>query len=317
MKILEVLSNKYFKIGILIALLAFLAATPYITRPYTMIMFSSIMMYVILTVSWTIFSGYTGYISLASAAFFGVGIYVAAVWGGEWPILLVLLFAGVLGFALAAGVGVITLRLRDVYFTIFTLGLIEFVRRVVLWWEINQTGTRGRYVFSLERQEVFYYMLVVTILLVLVTFLIKRSRFGIALTNIGECEEAAAHVGINVTMVKVLAFSISAFFMSSAGAIMATRWSYIDPYMAFNPDHSFFPVLMAIFGGMSNLAGPVIGAVVFASLRELLITRFPHQYMLVFGIIMVVTIMYLPEGLTGLFRRMIGLFRKMTGLASK
>lgn len=304
MQIREILSNKYLKVGFLVVLLTLLAALPHFTRPYTMIMFSSIMMYVILTVSWTIFSGYTGYISLASAAFFGVGIYAAAVWGGEWPMFLVLLWAGILGFVLATFVGAITLRLRGVYFTIFTLGLIELVRRLVLWWEINQVGTRGRYVVRMDSQEVFYYMLAVTVLLLLVVYLIKHSRFGMALVNIGECEDAAAHVGINVTQVKILAFSLSAFFMSIAGAIMATRWSYIDPYIAFNPNYSFFPVLMAIFGGMSNLSGPVIGAVIFAYLQETLITRFPYQYMLIFGTIMVITIMYLPQGLAGLYKKM-------------
>jgi branched-chain amino acid transport system permease protein len=85
---------------------------------------------------------------------------------------------------------------------------------------------------------------------------------------------------------------------------MATKWTYIDPYVAFNPLFSFLPVLMAIFGGMGQLYGPVIGAAIFAYLEELLLTRFPYYYMLVFGIILVVVILYLPQGLVGVVQKL-------------
>jgi branched-chain amino acid transport system permease protein len=124
------------------------------------------------------------------------------------------------------------------------------------------------------------------------------------LQSIGEYEDAAAHTGVNVTMVKVTTFAISAFFMGAAGAIMATRWTYIDPKIAFNPLLSFMPVVMAIFGGMGQLYGPVIGAAVLTYLEQFLITRFPYYYMLIFGIIMLFVILYLPEGLAGLIQKL-------------
>jgi branched-chain amino acid transport system permease protein len=105
-------------------------------------------------------------------------------------------------------------------------------------------------------------------------------------------------------MVKVSTFAISAFFMGAAGAIMATRWTYIDPKIAFNPLLSFMPVVMAIFGGMGQLYGPVIGAALLTYLEQFLITRFPYYYMLIFGIIMLVVILYLPEGLAGLIQKL-------------
>jgi len=126
----------------------------------------------------------------------------------------------------------------------------------------------------------------------------------LALQSIGQEEDAAAHTGVNVTMVKVMTFAISAIFMGAAGAIMATRWTYIDPRIAFNPLISFLPVLMAIFGGMGQLCGPVIGAALFTYLEEFLITRFPYYYMLIFGIIMVVAILYMPDGLVGLIQKL-------------
>jgi branched-chain amino acid transport system permease protein len=137
---------------------------------------------------------------------------------------------------------------------------------------------------------------------VITSYLIRRSKFGLALQSIGEDEEAAAHTGVNVTGLKIVTFAVSAFFIGAAGAIMATRWTYIDPRIAFNPLISFMPVLMAIFGGMGQLYGPIIGATIFTYLEEFLITRFPYYYMLIFGIIMVVAILYLPNGLVGLIQ---------------
>ena len=84
---------------------------------------------------------------------------------------------------------------------------------------------------------------------------------------------------------------------------MATRWTYVDPYIAFNFLYSFLPVLMAIFGGMGQLYGPVLGAVIFSYLEEVLITEFPYYYMLILGFILLVVILYLPNGLLGLIEK--------------
>jgi len=137
------------------------------------------------------------------------------------------------------------------------------------------------------------------VLTLLAAYLIRRSRLGLAMQSIGENEEAAAHMGVNTTMVKVLTFAISAFFMGVAGATMAPRWEYIDPTVAFNMLYSFMPILMAVFGGMGQLYGPVVGAVVFAYSERALRLRFPYHYMLAFGIALILIIIFLPGGLTG------------------
>jgi branched-chain amino acid transport system permease protein len=158
-------------------------------------------------------------------------------------------------------------------------------------------------------------MLVVFVLLMLTAYFIRHSRYGLALQSIGENEEAAAHTGINVTALKIVTFAISAFFMGAAGAIMATRWTYIDPKIAFNVLLSFMPVLMAIFGGMGQLYGPVIGAAFFTLLREYLTMTLAKYgigelYMLIFGIVLVVAIRYLPSGLVGTIQRLVQKWRK-------
>jgi branched-chain amino acid transport system permease protein len=282
-----------------LVLLFLLATFPFYFPGYAVVLLSTIFMYIVITVSWAMFSGPTGYISLASAAFFGVGIYASALLGTTFPLVLVFGIGGLSSFCLALLVGVLTLRLRGIYFVMFTFGLVELLLHFILWWEVNITGTTGRVVPTMDNATVYHLMLTMLAILVTTSYFIRRSKFGLALQSIGEDEEAAAHTGVNVTGLKIVTFAISAFFIGAAGAIMATRWTYIDPRIAFNPLVSFMPVLMAIFGGMGQLYGPIIGATIFTYLEEFLITRFPYYYMLIFGIIMLVAISYLPDGLVG------------------
>jgi branched-chain amino acid transport system permease protein len=267
---------------------------------YTVIMVTNILLYVILTMSWVLFSAPTGYISLATAAFFGVGIYTSAILGELLPLPLVILTAGLAGFCLAALVGALTLRLKGVYFAFFTFGLVELIKYLLLWYEVNITGVRGRFVVLVDNVTIYYFILGILVILLLMSYLIRRSRIGLALQSIGEGELAAAHTGINVSAVKTIVFALSAVPVGAAGAAMATRWTYVDPYMAFDYLYSFTAVAMAVFGGLGRFEGPILGAVVFAFLRELLITRFPYVYMLVMGSLLVVTILYLPQGLVQL-----------------
>ncbi|MCJ7594805.1 MAG: branched-chain amino acid ABC transporter permease, partial [Desulfobacterales bacterium] len=204
---------------------------------------------------------------------------------------------------LALFIGLLTLRLKGMYFIIFTFGISELIRHFLLWFETNFTGTVGRWVVAVDHTTVYYIMLIIFVIALITAQMIRRSKFGLALQSIGEHEEAAIHIGINVTVLQTMTFAVSAFFMGATGAIMATRWTYIDPVIAFNPLFSFMPVLMAIFGGIGHLFGPIIGAALFSLLEEVLITEFPYYYMLVFGIILIAVISFLPNGLVGLFKK--------------
>lgn len=303
MNLVKAASAQLPLIGLLALVLVLLASGPMYFSLYTVILLTAIFMYIILTVSWGIFSGPTGYVSLATAVFFGLGIYTSAVLGRMFPLLVVVAIGGLVGFCLALCIGALTLRLKGIYFTVFTFGLIELIKQVFLFTEIHLTGTRGRFVIVGDIDTIYYIMLGVLVTLLVTAYVIRRSKFGLALQSIGDNEEAAAHIGVNVTAVKIVTFAISALFIGAAGAAMATRWTYIDPYIAFNSLFSFMPVLMATFGGMKRFYGPVVGAVFFAYLEELLITRFPYYYMLLFGTILVVTILYLPNGLVGLIEK--------------
>ena len=291
---------------LLILLLVSLATLPLYGSAYSVIFLARVFMYVILAVSWTMFSGPTGNISLATAAFFGAGVYATAVSGHSLPLAAIVVIGGLVSFCLALVVGALTLRLKGIYFVMFTFGLVELLLNFILWWEVNITGTTGRVVASVGNWTVFYFLLSIILILSLVVYMLKHSRYGLALRSIGTSEEAAAHLGVNVTALKVIVFASSAFFMGATGAVMATRWTYIDPKIAFNTNLSFLPVLMAIFGGISEPYGPIIGATIFTFMEEILITRFPYYYMLIFGLIMVFSILYLPGGLVEVIKRVRG-----------
>jgi len=173
----------------------------------------------------------------------------------------------------------------------------------VHWWEVNISRTVGRLIISADNTTVFYAMVAAFLAVLFASYLIKGSRFGLALRSIGESEEAAAHSGVNVNRVKIVTFAVSAFFMGATGAIMSMRWTYIDPTSAFSIQYSFMPVLMAIFGGMGHLYAPITGAAIFSLLEEFLTTRFPYYYMLLFGLTLLVVILFMPHGLEGVIEK--------------
>lgn len=295
--------QKAVVIGLLLIILVLLATLTLYSSAYTVIFVTSIFMYIILTVSWVLFSGPTGYISLATAAFFGVGIYVAAIFGTKFPLPIIILIGALASFCFALLVGALTLRLKGIYFAMFTFGLVELIKHFLLWYEIKFTGTRGRFVILVDNNTIYNYMFLILVVLLIATYLIRRSKYGLALLSIGEFEDAASHIGVNVNWLKTFIFAVSAGFIGAAGSIMATRWTYVDPYIAFNFLYSFLPVLMATFGGMGQLYGPVLGAIIFSYLEELLITEFPYYYMLILGLILLVVILYLPDGLLGIIEK--------------
>ena len=298
-------SKKFLLVaGLVLAILVFLVTFPTYGSNSEVGIWVTILMYIILTVSWVMFSGTTGYMSLAVAAFFGIGMYTAAFLypksGPLLPLPAVVIMGGLVSSVFALLTGLVTLRLKGMYFAIFTFGFSVLLYHLMVYYELQIIGYRGQRLTPITNVTAFYILVIVMVLTLLVAYLIRRSRLGLAMQSIGESEDAAAHMGVNTTMVKVITFAISAFFMGAAGAALAPKWEYIDPSVAFNTFYSFMPVLMAVFGGMRELYGPVIGAAIFAYTERTLRLRFPYYYMLSFGIALILIIIYLPGGLTGL-----------------
>ena len=305
----------------LVVLVAALAAVPWLVSDYGLGFMINLMCYLVLTVAWALFSGTTRYVSLATAAFFGVGAYTVAMLVKTMPIYATFGVALVLGTLMALLVGLVTLRISGMFFVIFGFGLSELMRELLVWWEINQTHTMGRYVFvPFDTTLIYEHLLGLAVLVFLVGWLLRRSRLGVALLVIGDDETMARQAGINVPLAKVMIFVVSSVFMTVVGAVMAPRFGYLSPEFAFNPLISFTVVIMALLGGMQRLWGPVLGVVPLALLSELLQVRFPFWYSVLLGLVFMVIVYFLPRGVTGLvedawqlLRRPIALPRGVTG----
>ena len=302
-------------------LVALLAAVPWLVSDYGLGFMVNLMCYLVLTIAWTLFSGTTRYVSLATAAFFGLGAYTVAMLVKEMPIYATFGVALVIGTVMALLVGLVTLRISGMFFVVFGFGLSELMREVLIWWEINQTKTLGRYVFvPFDTTLIYWHLLGLAVLVFLVGWLLRRTRLGIALLVIGDDETMARQAGINVPLAKVAIFVVSSVFMTMVGAVMAPRFGYLTPNFAFNPLISFQVVIMALLGGMQRLWGPVLGVVPLMLLSELLQVRFPFWYSVFLGLVFMIIVYFLPRGITGLvedgwrvLRRPISLPRGVTG----
>ncbi|WP_296424602.1 branched-chain amino acid ABC transporter permease [Yoonia sp.] len=276
------------------------ALLPYSGSGYYLGLGITIAMFAVLATSWALFSGPTHYISLATAAFFGVGTYVTGLGFEALPYWTLPLIAGVAGAVLAGLVGLATLRLSGVYFVIFTLGLAELVRQIITWSQ-NRSGQKGLYVLTdMTEAGIYWQLLGLAAAVFLAGWLIARSRLGFALRIIGDDETVAAHSGINTALAKVLLFMVSGGVAAMVGAILAPRFVYIEPSLAFAPILSFQVVIMALLGGTGRLWGPLVGVIPFTFLLEAIASNFPNQTTLALGVAFLVIVYLLPRGFVGL-----------------
>jgi branched-chain amino acid transport system permease protein len=285
---------------LVVAAFAVLACLPFAGHSYLLTLGVGIAMYTVLATSWALFSGPTHYISLATAAFYGIGAYVVAGGIGTLPYPALLALAGVAGAVAAALVGLATLRLSGVYFVIFTLGLAELIRQIVTWVQNNFTGSRGMYVLTdITEQAIYWQLLALAAAVYLIGWQVARSRLGFALRIIGNDEVVAAHVGIHSAAAKLALFVVCGVFAAMVGAIMAPRFTYIEPSIVFTPELSFQVVIMALLGGAHRLWGPLVGVIPFTILWELIAARFPGQTILLLGIAFLLIVYLIPNGVVG------------------
>lgn len=282
-----------------------LMLAPYFLGLYSLAILRSLLLWSALAMSWYFFSGVTKYVSLGSASFFGISLYIVAIFGEIFPFPLVILFAGLFCFVIALGIGLVTLRLKGIYFAVFTFGLAELFRNLVQWWEITITGTRGRYLFDLPTERVYWAVLIVTIIVLVMILFLTKAKLGLALRLIGENEEAAAHVGVNVSLYKTVGFAISATFMGLVAASYAPRFRYIDPSIAFDVLYSLMPAIMAMLGGIAYLYGPNLGAITITLLNEYLRTnpKTTEYSMGLLGVIVIIIVLFMPDGIAGVIEK--------------
>ncbi len=287
-------------LGLAIPVVAIVAYLPQLDQSYYLALAVNIAMYAALCTAWTLFSGPTHYISLATAAFFGIGTYTVGLGIDVLPFPALVLVAALASAIVAAVVGFATLRLSGIYFVVFTLGMAELVRQLVTWVQTNFTTGVGLYVFTdFTDAHLFWMLLALTVVIFITGWLVNRSRLGLAMRVIGNDETVAKHVGINTAGAKVLLFVISGAFIGIVGAIIAPRYAYIEPPSAFNPMISFQVVIMALLGGTHRLWGPLIGVVPFTIALDQISAYFPNHTSIMIGLAFLAVVYLIPHGIVG------------------
>jgi len=282
----------------------------------------------LLAQAWNMLGGYGGQFSFGHAVFFGTGAYVQAMaqLGLGWNAWLALAAAIGAASAVGAGIGALTFRygLRGSYFALVTLAFAEVFRIV----SVSVGFTGGGVGLMVPLRESFgnlqfgsrkgYIVLVLgfVVAALLVTGWLRHSRFGARLQAVRDNEDAARAIGIDPWAVKLGAITLSAAFMGAGGAFYVQVFQYIDPSLAFGPTSSVEALVAAIVGGMGTLWGPVLGAAVLHLLAELtrnLFGELPGLNMIVYGVVLVLIVLFAPRGLSGAGRSLRDLLRARRG----
>jgi branched-chain amino acid transport system permease protein len=286
---------------VLVAIAGWGLALPSFGSDFVVSMALTCLMYIALSSSWGLFCGLSRYLSLATSAFFGVGAYSGALLLEKigW-VPAIFAAAGITGL-LALVIGLAVLHLRGTYFAVLTFGMTELIRHAISYFEKSVTGTVGRVLTDVPDSKVVYLtMLVIAVLTVALSIVVRRTRFGLALAGIGADEARAQTLGVDTRLVKLAGFAMTAVVAGAVGAAMSVRWTYIDPHTVFNPFIGFQTVLIALIGGAITLWGPLVAAIVFSVLAETLRIQAPQIYMMTLGILLILSVLYLPGGLASL-----------------
>ncbi|MFT3817268.1 MAG: branched-chain amino acid ABC transporter permease [Rubrivivax sp.] len=285
---------------ILVALAGWALAVPHYGSDFTVSLALSCLMYAALASSWSLFCGATRYLSLATSAFFGIGAYTSALTLEQLPFGAAIALGAGIAAMVALLMGAAVLHLRGTYFAVLTFGMTELIRHAISYWEKQVSGTVGRVLTVVpERDTVYLAVLALAVGALATAIAVRRSRFGLALAGIGADEQRAQTLGVDTRLVKMAGFAITAAFAGAVGAAMSVRWTYIDPVTVFNPFIGFQTVLIALIGGAATLWGPVLAALVFSLLAETLRLQLPQLYMMVLGLLLILSVLYLPNGLAG------------------
>jgi len=261
-------------------------------------------MYAALALSWNIIGGYTGYPSFATAAFIGLGAYVGAILqNAGMPMVAAWVAATIFTGVFAALLGVGILRMKGHYFAVGSIAIVEILRLIAASWSSMTGGGEGLNVPILPggpdyAGKVFLAaMLVVMVLAFMMTVMVDRSRLGFGLRCIQQNEDAADMVGVDVVRYKVIAFTLSAVFCGTVGAISASWTAYIDPSDSFSILTTLKVPVMVLLGGPGTLLGPVIGAATFVMVELFVWSRFLDFNRAALGIVIILLIFFLPGGI--------------------
>jgi len=268
------------------------------------------MIFLMAVTGWNIFSGYTGYIALGHAVFFGIGQYATAMLSSYWHInpgmwtFVLIPVSMILAGVAAIPIGFMILRVRKHTFIVLTIALMFifqlFAYNLRSWTggsqglEVGQPGWDGS-VFNLP----YYYVgLFVAIIAIITSFMIRRSKFGLSLLAIRDDEDRARSLGINTTRSKLIAFIISAVFLGAAGCIYAMFVGSVYPQFSFDPAFDLELSIMAFAGGLGTILGPSLGALIISAAQQYFLITFggANVFLIVYGALFIVILRLLPGG---------------------
>jgi branched-chain amino acid transport system permease protein len=273
--------------------------------------------------SWNILGGFAGQFSLGHCAYTGIAGYTSTILLLQWNVSpwLGMFAGGFIAVLLSIAIGYPTFRLRGPYFVLATIALgtilKDYFSNTANVFGLNINGTSGLLIplrhhaplyMQFSNKSGYYWLMLTLFLIVLfVSYLIKRSKLGYQLTAVAENQDAGAALGVNVVRVKLYAGMISAFFTGLGGVFLAQYNLYIDPLQFFGFSLSIDMALMTIVGGTGTILGPVLGAVIMRPLSE--ITRMllggarAGAHGMVYAILLILVVLFMPKGLMGLFGR--------------
>ncbi len=271
-------------------------------------LFTTIAMFGVMAQAWNLMGGLTGYAAFGNVVFFGLGAYTTgvAVTSAHLPVGLGVGLGCLLAAAFAGVIGIPILRLHGHYFAIATLGVAEAMRQLLN--NVDRFGIGGATGITLpfrryDRALFFWLMFGAMLLATLMVALVLRSRMGYALLAIRENEQAAQVMGINTTLYKVAAFTLSAALTALVGGIFAVWKGFIspDPDSVFSIDYTLQMILCAVLGGAGTVVGPILGAYVLQLIIDFLQQGFHHLSGIVLGLVLALVILFLPRGLADFF----------------
>ncbi len=272
-----------------------------------------ILQFIVLATAWNILGGYAGYVNFGTSAFFGLGVYTAVFlfrWIGA-PLLVQIIAAAGVGALLGFLVGLLTLRMRGIFFSIATIALTIIIETFVINWKFVGGATGMQMIrpsatapFDSYVKMLFVGSAVMVVVAVALARFIQGSWIGRGLQALRDDELAAECTGVPTLRLKLLACVISGALMCAAGAPNAMYLSFADPASAFNLNYSVSALAMALIGGTAHWIGPILGALLLGATQQLLtVTISSEVNVLVLGLMLVLFVVGAPDGLIGLYRR--------------
>jgi branched-chain amino acid transport system permease protein len=299
-----------YKILLLVAFLL-CAIFPYVASGFWIRLLTGIFLYAVLAQGLNLIAGFTGYAAFGNMIFFGLGGYTVGILmvKTRFPFLPSLFAAAIVGIIVAILIGIPLLRLRGHYFALASLGAAEAVRQIM----DNLTdlcgGAMGLTLPQMpgtpEQGNMAFYYLLFALLIVsfAATYFISRNRLGYALKAIKANEEAADAMGINTTYYKVVAWALSGLFTAMAGGISAYWYTFIEPATVFDVVVVVKLFVILLLGGAGTVMGPLYGAFIFEGISEIVWSRFLNLHLGILGILVILIVFFIPNGLIDMARR--------------